>query len=545
MKNINNSESLHLILGLQFYLGSSSELTTNEMSLKSLQVYFNGQSRCGNELGKLLNASYESEKWAQDVLSFWGDPSKALMNSSLFDFGQFNDCIRYQHESFRGKYCIAKFLAAKVKTNKVNFEDSHPIWTSLAKITKDFKSGLCVPSVCKENELHKIGKDLINQHDVQLGNVQCYAPYTFTKIDYVFIELKTLNKDPAIIRCIDGIKVLTAVWIIIGHRNDMITQLFGDKAIMPNRNLWESTINNFITRYFRAVDTFLACSAILTVQTFLKLLDSLILGLQFDLGLSSELITNEMSLESLQRYINSQSRCENELGKLLNAFYESQKWSQDVLSFWGYPSKTLLNSSFFDFGQFNDCIRYQHESFRGKYCIAKFLAAKVKTNKVNFENSHPIWISLTKIIKDFKSGLCVPSVCKENELHKIGKDLINQHDVQFELVTVNKDPAIIRCIDGIKVLTAVWIIIGHRNDLISDLFGYKANMPNRNLLESTINNFMTRYFRAVDTFLRKLQSIQNYFHSISQISPFAFISDDVLNKQFTSHLDKWTNVFLE
>ncbi|CRK95354.1 CLUMA_CG008677, isoform A [Clunio marinus] len=243
------------------------------MSFKSLQVYFNGQSRCENELGKLLNASYESEKWAQDVLSFWGDPSKALLNSSWFDFGQFNDCIGYQHESFRGKYCIARFLPAKVKSNKVNLEDSHPIWTSLAKITKDFKSGLCVPSVCKEDELHKIGKDLINQHDVQLGNVQCYAPYTFTKIDYVFIELKTLNKDPAIIRCIDGIKVLTAVWIIIGHRNDMITQLFGDKAIMPNRNLWESTINNFITRYFRAVDTFLACSAILTVQTFLKLLD--------------------------------------------------------------------------------------------------------------------------------------------------------------------------------------------------------------------------------------------------------------------------------
>ncbi|CRK95352.1 CLUMA_CG008669, isoform A [Clunio marinus] len=157
------------------------------MSLKSLQRYINGQSSCENELGKLLNASYESQKWSQDVLRFWGDPSKALLNSSLFDFGQFNDCIRYQHESFRGKYCIAKFLAAKVETNKVNFEDSHPIWTSLAKITKDFKSGLCVPSVCKEDELHKIGKDLINQHDVQFGTLQCYEPYTFTRIDYVFI----------------------------------------------------------------------------------------------------------------------------------------------------------------------------------------------------------------------------------------------------------------------------------------------------------------------------------------------------------------------
>ncbi|CRK86532.1 CLUMA_CG000223, isoform A [Clunio marinus] len=247
------------------------------MSLKSYLEFINGKTSCEVELRRLLNAFNESEKWALDVVDSWGDPSKALQNSRSFDFGRFVDCTGFQNDSFSGKYCVAKFSPMRIKAKN---DDSHQIWRLLSNLKSEFKSGLCIPSVCNEKELKDIGQSLTDNHSVELNFVKCYEPFTFKMLDYVLIFILltvifivifcTIGSE--IINCIDAIKVLSAIWIIIGHRNDMIAQLFGYKT--EQKTLWSSAMNNMILSYFNCVDTFLTCSAILVTQSFLKLFDS-------------------------------------------------------------------------------------------------------------------------------------------------------------------------------------------------------------------------------------------------------------------------------
>lgn len=87
-----------------------------------------------------------------------------------------------------------------------------------------------------------------------------------------FKDLIKTNHSIITISCIDGIKVLAAGWIIIGHRVDFMKEPFPGRWYQ-DIVLWDRIAIRMIAGYFYCVETFLACSAILVTQSMLKSFD--------------------------------------------------------------------------------------------------------------------------------------------------------------------------------------------------------------------------------------------------------------------------------
>lgn len=84
-----------------------------------------------------------------------------------------------------------------------------------------------------------------------------------------FKELMKINEAETTIQCINGIKVLSCILIIIGHRRDLIKDLF-PKVYENNVTFGSDHILRYLDSYKRAVDTFFACSGILVTQSLLR-----------------------------------------------------------------------------------------------------------------------------------------------------------------------------------------------------------------------------------------------------------------------------------
>jgi hypothetical protein len=90
--------------------------------------------------------------------------------------------------------------------------------------------------------------------------------YTIFSLLSNYKHLNETKQSKSSINCIDAIKVLSMIWIILGHRGD------GIDRISPQSIVGEYLILT-IRGYYVAVDTFLVCSAILVTQSILKALD--------------------------------------------------------------------------------------------------------------------------------------------------------------------------------------------------------------------------------------------------------------------------------
>lgn len=90
-----------------------------------------------------------------------------------------------------------------------------------------------------------------------------------------FENLTQVHNAGSTIRSIDGIKVLSAMWIIIGHRKDFMNEPFPHRR---HQNNWlEELVFDFFSSYLYCVDTFFACSAILVTQSLLRSFDKWVL----------------------------------------------------------------------------------------------------------------------------------------------------------------------------------------------------------------------------------------------------------------------------
>jgi peptidoglycan/LPS O-acetylase OafA/YrhL len=87
--------------------------------------------------------------------------------------------------------------------------------------------------------------------------------FTIFSMSSNFKDLIVINKSESTIKCIDALKVLSAIWIIFGHRNDSFEKL------SPELSIGKFVIYS-IRGYFIAVETFLACSGILVTQSLLR-----------------------------------------------------------------------------------------------------------------------------------------------------------------------------------------------------------------------------------------------------------------------------------
>lgn len=78
-------------------------------------------------------------------------------------------------------------------------------------------------------------------------------------------NLVRINKSPSVINCIDGIKVLSAIWICMGHRRP--------QKLTNSRIFFENMILNVIERHQVGVTSFFVCSAVVCTQSLLKAME--------------------------------------------------------------------------------------------------------------------------------------------------------------------------------------------------------------------------------------------------------------------------------
>lgn len=80
-----------------------------------------------------------------------------------------------------------------------------------------------------------------------------------------FNNLMKINHSESAMKCIDGMKVLSAFWIIVGHR-----KLFSFKMRSNHYEKWDGFARQVVEGYNFGVDTFITCSAILVTQSLLR-----------------------------------------------------------------------------------------------------------------------------------------------------------------------------------------------------------------------------------------------------------------------------------
>ena len=76
-------------------------------------------------------------------------------------------------------------------------------------------------------------------------------------------NLFQINKSASVINCIDSIKVISAIWIVCGHRQERLKKNYTNSFV-------EKVILGSVHPFTEAVVTFLVCSAVLVTQSLIK-----------------------------------------------------------------------------------------------------------------------------------------------------------------------------------------------------------------------------------------------------------------------------------
>lgn len=119
-----------------------------------------------------------------------------------------------------------------------------------------------------------------------------------------------INDETSLINCIDSLKVISAFWIVMGHRKF-------NKRINAG-SFFDTLMFKLIDAYHFAVTTFFVCTAILVTQSFLRALERWklkITGTFSELNKSLILFRNQLDLK--RQYINRFVRFSSSAGVVM------------------------------------------------------------------------------------------------------------------------------------------------------------------------------------------------------------------------------------
>jgi peptidoglycan/LPS O-acetylase OafA/YrhL len=85
-----------------------------------------------------------------------------------------------------------------------------------------------------------------------------------------FNNLMKINKSDSIVRCMDGIKVLSATWIMIWHRR--MPYRYGGRKFFAT--VGDEFVFRFAERFAFGIDAFFICSAIAVTLSILRSLEA-------------------------------------------------------------------------------------------------------------------------------------------------------------------------------------------------------------------------------------------------------------------------------
>ncbi|CAO1362003.1 unnamed protein product [Diamesa serratosioi] len=286
-------------------LSLETPINTKEVKTNTKSVSYNQQ--CNNQLSYFDNALLTREPWA---LEFFGTWTKFQPRHKV-DYGDFDHCVQFRLESkdaglVQGQHCLITYK--EISSNTEN--------TILI-------GGICLPASCTPNEVLAYANESLRKNNLFVLTVGDQGSFchtnnkiTFSVIDFIAIIVLSFfgillllstsydiykktqkrkphelyvafsvltncrklfdfrkSEDPNSIHCLHGLRALSILWIMFGHRYVLttLTPIVNPAAY----STWLETIfSAIVNSHPMAVETFLVISGLLLTWTLMKNLDS-------------------------------------------------------------------------------------------------------------------------------------------------------------------------------------------------------------------------------------------------------------------------------
>ncbi|XP_044727164.1 uncharacterized protein LOC123290876 [Chrysoperla carnea] len=209
----------------------------------------------------------------------------------LSDVGYFDECIQVKNEnkSIRGKYCLATFRNITNILGDKNLKEEIKIFEGLSmylnsvmvqnltegdnSLSEVIKSNwaICVPDGCSALEVEEHLNAFFGIEIFMLDEINCQTIETYKS------KLNTADwcvmKDPDMLLCLNGIRFLSMLWILLGHEySNIIYQTTPLCVNLLDVKEWFSKFSSmFIIGSTVSVDSFLFLSGCLLMYGFLNL----------------------------------------------------------------------------------------------------------------------------------------------------------------------------------------------------------------------------------------------------------------------------------
>ncbi|XP_058117415.1 O-acyltransferase like protein-like [Anopheles ziemanni] len=269
---------------------------------------------CLNQLDAFASSFDAGERWALTMFDSWGKHPAGVLYGNVFAFGNFDQCRGIDHQgalsTFRGQHCTLY-----VDLSRVGVPVPAPL-----------QYGVCVPDTCEPELVGQLTNAYFMANQMFVGNGQilgrfCYRdedrPFpavtivaivlfsvyggllllatvaelffihhkqdtpsivkrfsAYTNLGHIFrIIPRTEGKDSGVLDCVNGIRALSMLWIIVNHVHDSALGI--PTFNIPVRQ--EYTESYFGALFHRlggkAVDIFLMLSGMLVSMKMLRELE--------------------------------------------------------------------------------------------------------------------------------------------------------------------------------------------------------------------------------------------------------------------------------
>ncbi|XP_063703745.1 nose resistant to fluoxetine protein 6-like [Culicoides brevitarsis] len=325
--------SVNFTHGQEFFSQLDGEVLTNFIEneyyvTRGIVERHTEDLKCIKDLRYFAQQLRDRRKWAMDMFDSWakGPPSGIFYGNNI-NFGNFDQCLAVRHQNEE------KLIVGKHCTVTTQFKDPEKKEATMLNEVFDVKFlpqpaknrsqlaislGICVPNSCHSDFIYNLTNDFLTQKfNMSLAQYNqeefCSAPKDpFEAIDYVTIGIfgtlfgiiflctvyelwllrrgmpgrpillifsayrnsrkiftsKTYNS-PEVLHCLNGIRVLSLIWIVFGHSymTFLMNPLLNKRELI---NWLQSYMSCTVLGGSVAVDSFFLLSGVLVCWVILK-----------------------------------------------------------------------------------------------------------------------------------------------------------------------------------------------------------------------------------------------------------------------------------
>ncbi|XP_055551766.1 O-acyltransferase like protein-like [Wyeomyia smithii] len=287
------------------FLGNQSAVWNHTNPATSVQ-----DRLCLSQLELFQNAYTNEEPWALNFFDSWGKVPAGVLFGNVYEFGNFDQCRRVAHRYYFGTVA-GQHCTLVVDVSGLNFTFG-PIWF-----------GVCMPAACRPQMVSELVRDFLRDDGITLLNnldqtcygqedepfpaltiaaiifFSCYgavlvlatavearfrlssqvAPHyvkrfsIYNNLLNIYTTVPRVQTKTDTIDCINGIRSLSMLWIIVNHVHDTSLGIPAVNGVMQTEYA-----NSYFGVLFhrlggKAVDIFLMLSGVLVTIKVLRELD--------------------------------------------------------------------------------------------------------------------------------------------------------------------------------------------------------------------------------------------------------------------------------